>query len=524
MDRIETTLCLLKRDNKILLAMKKRGFGKGKYNGIGGKIEKNETPEQAMIRETQEEINVTPIKYEKVGIVEFDEYYKGKKQNLIFYLYFIHEWKGIPSESNEMKPEWFDIDSIPYEKMFPDDKHWLPLVLEGKKIKAYFEFDENWNLISKVIDDLNKNVTIVIDGQAGSCGKGKIGGYLAKKEKFEISTNNWSSNAGHTFVDNNGNKVIVSHLPIAIVNPKTKLLINAGAIITPEILFNEIEKYKELIGNRKIYINPRAMIIQEKHREIEKREIKSGSTFKGCGAAYADKIMRKQDVVLADEYFKNINNQYKDVIEIVDTALMINKSMGEVLIEGAQGQDLDINYGLDYPHVTSRMCSASQLIADAGVSAYKVKDIFMIIRPYPIRISNKTNIGEEIYSGDYCGSQEISWEEVARRCGCNVELKEYTTVTKKVRRVFEMNWERLKYNVMINQPTGIVLNFAQYIDWKAYKCRDYNKLPLKVKQFISKIENETNTPVVMIGTGEEEGDIIDLRKNNIEYYEKLGKC
>lgn len=318
--------------------------------------------------------------------------------------------------------------------------------------------------------------------------------------------------------------MIVSHLPIAIVNPKTKLLINAGAIITPEILFNEIEKYKELIGNRKIYINPRAMIIQKKHREIEKREIKSGSTFKGCGAAYADKIMRKQDVVLADEYFKNINNQYKDVIEIVDTALMINKSMGEVLIEGAQGQDLDINYGLDYPHVTSRMCSASQLIADAGVSAYKVKDIFMIIRPYPIRISNKTNIGEEIYSGDYCGSQEISWEEVARRCGCNVELKEYTTVTKKVRRVFEMNWERLKYNVMINQPTGIVLNFAQYIDWKAYKCRDYNKLPLKVKQFISKIENETNTPVVMIGTGEEEGDIIDLRKNNIEYYEKLGKC
>ena len=84
MDRIETTLCLLKRDNKILLAMKKRGFGKGKYNGIGGKIENNETPEQAMIRETQEEINVTPIKYEKVGIVEFDEYYKGKNIALIF--------------------------------------------------------------------------------------------------------------------------------------------------------------------------------------------------------------------------------------------------------------------------------------------------------------------------------------------------------------------------------------------------------------------------------------------------------
>ena len=138
MDKIETTLCLLKRDNKILLAMKKRGFGEGKYNGIGGKIEKGETPEEAMIRETQEEINVTPTKYEKIGIVEFDEYYKGKKQNLVFYLYFIHEWEGKPSESDEMKPKWFEIDNIPYDKMFPDDKYWLPLVLEGKKDKSIF--------------------------------------------------------------------------------------------------------------------------------------------------------------------------------------------------------------------------------------------------------------------------------------------------------------------------------------------------------------------------------------------------
>ena len=202
----------------------------------------------------------------------------------------------------------------------------------------------------------------------------------------------------------------------------------------------------------------------------------------------------------------------KDVIEIVDTAKMINECGQSVLIEGAQGQDLDINYGLDYPNITSRMCSASQLIADAGCSPFKVKDIYMIIRPYPIRISNKTNIGEEIYSGDYAGSTEITWEEVKKRCGCDIDLREYTTVTKKVRRVFEMNWDRLKYNVMINHPTQIVLNFAQYIDWKAYKCKDYNLLPGKVIEFINKIEKETNTPVTIIGTGECESDIIDLRK------------
>lgn len=142
MSKTETTLSLLKKDNKILLAMKKRGFGKGKYNGVGGKLKNNETAEEAMLRETQEEINVIPTKYEKVGILEFDEYYEGEKLNLIFYLYMVYEWKGSISESEEMAPFWFGIDEIPYDKMFIDDKYWLPLVLEGKKIKAHFKFDQ----------------------------------------------------------------------------------------------------------------------------------------------------------------------------------------------------------------------------------------------------------------------------------------------------------------------------------------------------------------------------------------------
>ena len=151
---LETTLCLLKKDNKILLAMKKRGFGEGKYNGVGGKLEEGETPEQAMIRETKEEILVTPTKYEKVGFLEFDEYYKGKKGRIAFHLYIATEWIGEPSESDEMIPKWFDINEIPYDNMFPDDKYWLPYILDGKKIKAYFDFDEEWNLISKSITDL----------------------------------------------------------------------------------------------------------------------------------------------------------------------------------------------------------------------------------------------------------------------------------------------------------------------------------------------------------------------------------
>lgn len=156
MEIIETTLCLLEKDNKILLAMKKRSFGEGKYNGIGGKIKNGETPEEAMIRETQEEILVTPIKYEKVGLVDFDEFFKGKKEKVRFHLYIVSEWEGEPTESEEMNPKWFDIDNIPYDKMFPDDKYWLPLILEGKKIKGYFDFDEEWNILYKKIDELDK--------------------------------------------------------------------------------------------------------------------------------------------------------------------------------------------------------------------------------------------------------------------------------------------------------------------------------------------------------------------------------
>lgn len=154
MDRLETTLCLLKRNDEILLAIKKRGFGEGKYNGVGGKLEKGETPEEAMIRETEEEIMVTPTKYEKMGIIEFLEYVKGERTNVKFHLYVATEWEGIPGESDEMEPKWFALDNLPYQDMFPDDKYWLPYILEGKKVNAFFDFDEEWNLLSYHIDEI----------------------------------------------------------------------------------------------------------------------------------------------------------------------------------------------------------------------------------------------------------------------------------------------------------------------------------------------------------------------------------
>lgn len=156
MNKMETTLLLIINDGKILLAKKKKGFGEGKYNGVGGKIEPGETIEEACIRETKEEICVTPLNIAKYGEIEFYEIYKGSKLDLTFHLFVTDSWDGEIGESDEMEPHWFDIKDIPYDRMFPDDTYWLPYILDGKKIKAFFEFDDDWNLISKDIKEVEK--------------------------------------------------------------------------------------------------------------------------------------------------------------------------------------------------------------------------------------------------------------------------------------------------------------------------------------------------------------------------------
>jgi len=138
----DATLCLVTKNNKILLGMKKRGFGAGKWNGFGGKINSNETTEEAAIRELYEEAKIYANKLEKVGKLEFVFPFK-EEWNQIVHLFIVKEWKGTPKESEEMLPKWFKINEIPFEKMWQDDKHWLPKILNGRKINAKFVFDKD---------------------------------------------------------------------------------------------------------------------------------------------------------------------------------------------------------------------------------------------------------------------------------------------------------------------------------------------------------------------------------------------
>jgi len=145
----EATLCLLIRENQdgkeLLLAMKKRGFGAGKWNGVGGKPDlrkgdKNIT--ETAIRETEEEIGVKIKKLEKVAVLNFRFPYipEEKEWDQNVHVFLAREWEGTPIETEEMRPQWFRIPDIPYASMWKPDAIWLPYVLSGKRIKGRFVF------------------------------------------------------------------------------------------------------------------------------------------------------------------------------------------------------------------------------------------------------------------------------------------------------------------------------------------------------------------------------------------------
>lgn len=127
------TLVFIIKDERILLAMKKRGFGEGKWNGPGGKIQAGEAPIDAAIRETQEEISVTPVLRRELGVIS---YHDPKFGDWSVHVFRATSWKGEPVETEEMKPQWWALSAIPYENMWAGDDQWLPYVLRDHPFTA----------------------------------------------------------------------------------------------------------------------------------------------------------------------------------------------------------------------------------------------------------------------------------------------------------------------------------------------------------------------------------------------------
>lgn len=131
--------------------MKKKGFGAGKWNGVGGKFDSKKGDKnivEAAIRETEEEIGVKVKELEKVAVLNFYFPYNRTWDQGV-HVFFVKDWEGEPVETEEMMPKWFKTEEIPFGKMWDDDKFWFPQVLSGKKLKGEFVFKEGEKVFKK---------------------------------------------------------------------------------------------------------------------------------------------------------------------------------------------------------------------------------------------------------------------------------------------------------------------------------------------------------------------------------------
>lgn len=142
----ETTLCYLIRDGRVLLAMKKRGFGMGKWNGPGGKRQEGESIEETCRRETLEESGIVLGDIECRGKICFS--FEGNSAwNTECVIFVCRDFSGDPIETEEMRPQWFLIDEIPLAEMWADDPIWLRDVLRGGFVQATFVFDSDGQVL-----------------------------------------------------------------------------------------------------------------------------------------------------------------------------------------------------------------------------------------------------------------------------------------------------------------------------------------------------------------------------------------
>ena len=132
--------------------MKKRGHGVGMWNGTGGKPLENESLDATAKRETLEEIGVTLTNLKRVAKIEFKDLPSGSSHFATAYI--STEWVGEPIETEEMRPEWFEADKLPFDQMWSADKIWIPEILAGKRIKAVFAYSEGDILKSSQISEL----------------------------------------------------------------------------------------------------------------------------------------------------------------------------------------------------------------------------------------------------------------------------------------------------------------------------------------------------------------------------------
>ncbi|XP_027730235.1 7,8-dihydro-8-oxoguanine triphosphatase [Vombatus ursinus] len=146
------TLVLVLKPQQILLGMKKRGFGAGRWNGFGGKVEDGETIEEGAKRELLEESGLTVDTLQKIGKITFE--FVGNTELMDMHIFYADSFHGTPKESDEMRPQWFQLEQVPFSDMWPDDGYWFPLMLQKKKFHGYFKFQGHDTILDYTLNEV----------------------------------------------------------------------------------------------------------------------------------------------------------------------------------------------------------------------------------------------------------------------------------------------------------------------------------------------------------------------------------
>jgi len=344
-------------------------------------------------------------------------------------------------------------------------------------------------------------VDVIVGGQFGSEGKGHIASYLARD--YDVLVRVGGPNAGHKVYLESG-PYVHHQLPSGTLrNSAARLVLAPGAVLNVELLLKEITECK--VDHARLSIDPQAMVITPRDKQLEAGlQHRISSTGQGVGAATARRIMeRGKDVRLA----KDIRELMPFIRETWEVLEQTYKSGGRLLVEGTQGTGLSLFHGI-YPFVTSRDTTVSGCLSEAGISPSRVRKTIIVCRTYPIRVQNP----EGGTSGPL--SQELTWEEIAKRAKVRVaELKttERTSTTNRQRRVGAFDWELLRKASALNGPTDIALTFTDYLDPKNAEARRYEQLSLDTIRFIEEIERVGAAPVSLISTRFDFRSIIDRR-------------
>ena len=329
-------------------------------------------------------------------------------------------------------------------------------------------------------------VSVVIGGQYGSEGKGKVALYFARKLNAAAVVRVGGINSGHTVVAEDGTEYIFRTLPTASIAPSIVSVLPSGAYIDLDILFHEISLSGITID--RLVIDPYTVVMDDRMVQSEqdaKLWQRIGSTQSGTGAAVITRLLRQRDHITFAMDVPQLKPYVRETKPFLRGLLDSGKN---IIIEGTQGFGLSPLNSCLYPYCTSRDTTAGSFLGEAGLGPLDVENVIMVLRAYPIRVAGT--------SGPL--PRETNWEQVTTAAGSNHDLIEYTSCTKRVRRVATFDPEIVKQAIQVNHPNIIVMNHLDYID---YACHDSVHISNKILDFIACVSKNIGQDIDYFGTG-----------------------